>query len=244
MRLGTQVSFFSWPGAPASIGPTFARIARRSDEAGLASLWVMDHFFQISMIGPPEMDMLEGYSALAYAAGVTERIELGTMVTGVTYRHPGVLAKTVTTLDVLSGGRAVLGIGAAWNEEEHAGLGIPYPPLRERFERLEETLRICRHMFDGQESPVEGRHYQLSRPLNHPAPLHRIPILVGGGGEKKTLRLVAEYADACNIFDMGPAGVRAKYDVLAEHCAAVGRDPATIERTVLSTFAIGTVTPW
>ena len=239
MRLGTQVSFFSWPGAPGSIAPTFARLARHSDEVGLASLWVMDHFFQISMIGPPELDMLEGYSALAYAAGLTERIELGTMVTGVTYRHPGVLAKTVTTLDVLSGGRAVLGIGAAWNEEEHAGLGIPYPPVSERFERLEETLRICRQMFDGNEAPVEGRHYRLARPLNQPAPLHRIPILVGGGGEKKTLRLVAQYADACNIFDMGPDGVRAKYDVLAEHCAAVGRAPATIERTVLSTFAIG-----
>lgn len=239
MRLGLQVSYFSWPGAPGSIGSTFGRIAREADGVGLDSLWVMDHWFQIGMIGPPELDMLEGYSALAYAAGLTERIELGTMVTGVTYRHPGVLAKTVTTLDVLSGGRAILGIGAAWNEEEHAGLGIPYPPVSERFERLEETLRICRQMFDGNEAPVEGRHYRLARPLNQPAPLHRIPILVGGGGEKKTLRLVAQYADACNIFDMGPDGVRAKYDVLAEHCAAVGRDPATIERTVLSTFAIG-----
>ena len=189
MRLGTQVSFFSWPGAPGSIAPTFARLARHSDEVGLASLWVMDHFFQISMIGPPELDMLEGYTALAFAAGQTKRIELGTMVTGVTYRHPGALIKTVTTLDVLSGGRAWLGIGAAWYEEEHAGLGIPYPPVRERFERLEETLRICRQMFDGNEAPVEGRHYRLARPLNQPAPLHRIPILVGGGGEKKTLRL-------------------------------------------------------
>ena len=157
MKLGTQVSYFSWPGGPSTIGETFGRIATNSDQAGLSSLWVMDHFFQISMIGPPELDMLEGYSALAFAAGRTERIELGTMVTGVTYRHPGLLAKTVTTLDVLSGGRGILGIGAAWNEEEHLGLGVPYPPLAERFERLEETLQICRQMFDGDESRMPGR---------------------------------------------------------------------------------------
>src|SRR5580765_575616 len=211
MKLGTQVSYFSWPGGPATIGPTFGRIASNSDAAGLTSLWVMDHFFQISMIWPPELDMLEGYSALAYAAGRTERIELGTMVTGVTYRHPGLLAKTVTTLDVLSGGRAILGIGAAWNEEEHRGLGVPYPALAERFER----------------------------PLNSPKPLRRIPILIGGGGEKKTLRLVAQYADACNIFDMGPDGVKAKYDVIRAHCETVGRDYAEIEKTVLTRFAIG-----
>ncbi len=239
MKLGTQVSYFSWPGGPATIGPTFGRIASNSDAAGLTSLWVMDHFFQISMIGPPELDMLEGYSALAYAAGRTERIELGTMVTGVTYRHPGLLAKTVTTLDVLSGGRAILGIGAAWNEEEHRGLGVPYPALAERFERLEETLQVCRQMFDGDETPYAGAHYQLERPLNSPKPLRRIPILIGGGGEKKTLRLVAQYADACNIFDMGPDGVKAKYDVIRAHCETVGRDYAEIEKTVLTRFAIG-----
>lgn len=164
------------------------------------------------------------------------------MVTGVTYRHPGILAKTVSTLDVLSGGRAILGIGAAWNEQEHRGLGVPYPPLRERFEMLEETLQICRRMFDGDESAYSGKHFQLEWPLNRPAPLRRVPILIGGGGEKKTLRLVAQYADACNIFDMGPAKVKAKYDVLDEHCAAVGRDPSRIERTVLSRIGLGTGT--
>jgi len=236
MRIGLQVSDFTWPGSPESIGPTFARVARDADQAGMASLWVMDHFFQISMIGPPEHEMLEGYSTLAFAAGVTERITLGTLVTGVTYRHPGLLVKTVTTLDVLSGGRAWLGIGAAWNEEEHRGLGVPYPPVAERFERLEETLQIARQMWDGDESPYAGAHYSLERPLNSPPALSRPHprILIGGGGEKKTLRLVAQYADACNIFDMGPDAVKAKYDVIAAHCETVGRDPAEIERTVLS----------
>ncbi len=236
MKIGLQVADFTWPGAPASIGPVFGRIAREADEAGLASLWVMDHFFQISSIGPPEHEMLEGYSALAFAAGVTRQITLGTMVTGVTYRHPGLLVKTVTTLDVLSGGRAWLGIGAAWNEEEHRGLGVPYPGTSERFERLEETLRLAHQMWTGDERAFSGRHYQLERPLNSPPALSspHPRILIGGGGEKKTLRLVAQYADACNIFDMGPEAVRAKYDVIREHCAAVGRDPAEIEHTVLS----------
>lgn len=241
MRIGLQVSYFSWPGAPDSIGPTFAAIARDADQAGVASLWVMDHFFQISMIGPPELDMLEGYTALGFAAGGTQRIELGTMVTGVTYRHPGILAKTVTTLDVLSGGRAWLGIGAAWNSEEHAGLGVPFPPLKERFERLEETLQICRQMWAGDEAPYDGRHYQLARPLNVPQSLSRPHprILVGGGGEKKTLRMVAQYADACNIFDMGPAKVAAKYDVIRGHCERLGRDYADIHKTVLARITLG-----
>ena len=239
MDFGLQVSYFSWPGAPASIGPAFGRVARNAEDAGLTSLWVMDHFFQISMIGPPELDMLEGYSALAYAAALTSRIELGTLVTGVTYRHPGVLAKTVTTLDVLSGGRAWLGIGAAWNEEEHVGLGVPYPPVAERFERLEETLRICRQMFSGDHSPFEGEHYQLARPLNVPAPLRRVPILIGGSGPRKTLRLVAQYADACNLFDAGPAAAKAHLDVIEAHCADLGRDPGQIRKTVLSRLALG-----
>jgi F420-dependent oxidoreductase-like protein len=236
MKLGLQVSNFTWPQAPEGIGPTFARVARDADQAGLASLWVMDHFFQISMVGPPENDMLEGYTALAYAAGVTSSITLGTLVTGVTYRHPGLLVKTVTTLDVLSGGRAWLGIGAAWNEEEHRGLGVPYPVTSERFERLEETLRLAHQMWSDDDAPFVGEHYRLERPLNHPqavaTPHPR--ILIGGGGEKKTLRLVAQYADACNIFDMGPAAVRAKYDVIRGHCEAVGRDYDDIEKTVLS----------
>ncbi len=199
----------------------------------MASFWVMDHFFQIGMVGPPENEMLEGYTALAFAAGVTERIRLGTMVTGVTYRHPGVLVKTVTTLDVLSGGRAILGIGAAWNEEEHRGLGVPYPALGERFERLEETLRIAHQMWSGDDSPFAGKHYQLQRPLNSPPALSQPhpPILVGGGGEKKTLRFVAKYADACNIFEMGVDGVRQKLDVLQEHCETEGRPYGEIEKT-------------
>ena len=240
MRLGLQVPDFTWPGSPESIGPTFARIARSADETGMASLWVMDHFFQIEMVGPPEHEMLEGYSALAFAAGVTERIGLGTMVTGVTYRHPGILGKTVTTLDVLSGGRAWLGIGAAWNEQEHRGLGVPYPPVAERFERLEETLRIVTQMWAGDESAFEGRHYRLERPLNSPPALQRPhpPILIGGTGEKKTLRLVAQYADACNIFEMGLAGVRQKLDVLREHCERLGRPYGDIEKTTLGRLSL------
>jgi len=241
MKLGIQVSDFTWPDAPRSIGPTFARIARDADQVGLSSLWVMDHFFQIGVNGPPEHEMLEGYAALAFAAGVTERITLGTLVTGVTYRHPGILVKTVTTLDVLSGGRAWLGIGAAWNEWEHRGLGVPFASTRERFERLEETLQIAQQMWAGDESPFEARHYHLERPLNSPAALStpHPRILVGGIGEKKTLRLVAQYADACNVFDMGPDKVHAKYDVIRRHCEAVGRDYDDIEKTVLSRVDFG-----
>jgi len=241
MKLGVQVSDFTWPDAPRSIGPTFARIARDADQVGLSSLWVMDHFFQIGVNGPPEHEMLEGYAALAFAAGVTERITLGTLVTGVTYRHPGILVKTVTTLDVLSGGRAWLGIGAAWNEWEHRGLGVPFASTRERFERLEETLQIAQQMWAGDESPFEARHYHLERPLNSPAALStpHPRILVGGIGEKKTLRLVAQYADACNVFDMGPDKVHAKYDVIRRHCEAVGRDYDDIEKTVLSRVDFG-----
>jgi F420-dependent oxidoreductase-like protein len=236
MKLGLQVANFTWPDAPEGIGPTFARIARDADDAGMASIWVMDHFFQISMVGPPENDMLEGYTALAYAAGVTSRITLGTMVTGVTYRHPGLLIKTVTTLDVLSGGRAWFGVGAAWNEEEHRGLGVPYPGTSERFERLEETLRLAHQMWGDDDSAFNGEHYQLERPLNHPQAIAKPhpKILIGGGGEKKTLRMVAQYSDACNIFDMGPEKVKAKYDVIRGHCADVGRDYADIEKTVLT----------
>ena len=236
MKIGLQVSDFTWPDAPASIGPTFARIARNADEAGMASLWVMDHFFQIAMVGPPEHEMLEGYTALAYARGHHENITLGTLVTGVTYRHPGLLIKTVTTLDVLSGGRACLGIGAAWNEEEHRGLGVPYPPLAKRFERLEETLQIAHQMWSGDDSAVRGR----ALPARAAAQLARRPVQPAPADprrrrrEKKTLRLVAQYADACNIFDMGPDAVKAKYDVLRGHCEAVGRDYADIEKTVLS----------
>lgn len=240
MRIGLQVSYFSFPDAPASIGPTFGRIARHAEAAGLSSLWVMDHFFQISMIGPPELEMLEGYTALAFAAGQTSTIELGTLVTGVTYRHPGILAKTVTTLDVLSGGRAWLGIGAAWNEEEHRGLGVPYPAVKERFERLEETLQIVQQMWSGDESPYAGAHYTLERPLNHPPALRapHPPVLIGGMGEKKTLRLVAQYADASNFFDVGPEKLRTACDVLRGHCVDVGRDYDEITKTVLTRMSL------
>ena len=237
MDLGLQVPSFTWDGGPAELGRTFGRIARDADQAGLSSFWVMDHFFQI--FGAPELDMLEGYTALAYASALTERIKLGTLVTGVTYRHPGLLIKTVTTLDVLSGGRAWLGIGAAWNEEEHRGLGVPYPSTAERFERLEETLRIAHQMWRGDESPIEGKHYQLQRPLNSPQSLSRphVPILVGGGGEKKTLRLLAQYADACNLFDsLGHDGIAHKLEVLQGHVQDVGRDYADIHKTVYSTL--------
>jgi F420-dependent oxidoreductase-like protein len=235
MRLGLQIPDFTWPGGPAALGPTLRRIATDAEASGMASVWVMDHFFQISMVGPAENDMLEGWATLAHLAAVTEKVTLGTMVTGVTYRHPGVLVKTATTLDVLSGGRAWFGVGAAWNEEEHVGLGVPYPPLAERFERLEETLRIAHRMWSGDESPYEGEHYTLARPLNSPPALSspHPKILIGGTGEKKTLRMVAEYADACNIFEMGPDAVRAKLDVLRAHCDRLGRDYDAIEKTSL-----------
>jgi len=235
MHLGLQVPSFTWPGSPQTLGATLTTIARSAESAGMASLWMMDHFFQIEMVGPPENEMLEGYTALAFCAGVTDRIRLGTMVTGVTYRHPGLLVKTVTTLDVLSGGRAYLGIGAAWNEQEHRGLGVPYPVMKERFERLEETLQVARQMWSGDESAFKGTHYQLERPLNSPPALQspRPPILIGGTGEKKTLRFVARYGDACNIFEMGVDGVRHKLDVLAQHCVTEGRAYTDIEKTTL-----------
>jgi F420-dependent oxidoreductase-like protein len=233
MRIGIQFPSFSYGGDAANIGPTFGRLAREADQAGLDSLWVMDHFFQIRMVGAPEEPMLEGWSALAFAAAQTRRITLGTLVTGAHYRHPGVLVKTATTLDVLSGGRAWLGIGAGWNEEESRGLGIPFPSTAERFERLEETLQIALQMWAGDESPYQGRHYKLQRPLNSPPVVRRphLPVLIGGGGERKTLRLVAKYADACNLFDSPE--LPHKLEVLREHCEREGRDQAEIEKTAL-----------
>jgi F420-dependent oxidoreductase-like protein len=238
MRIGLSVSSFTWPGGPAQIGSTFGRIARNAEQAGLHSLWVMDHFFQIPVFGPIDHDMLEAYATLSFAAGQTERIELGALVTGVTPRHPGVLVKTVTTLDVLSGGRAWLGIGAAWNEQESRGLGIPFPPLAERFERLEETLRIVGQMWAGDRRPFEGRHYRLEQPLNVPNSLRRPhpPILVGGSGERKTLRLVARHGDACNLFEIaGLEALRHKLEVLRGHCAAEGRRYEDIQKTTFGT---------
>lgn len=242
MKLGLQVSRFSWPGAPASTGATWRAVARDADQCGLSSLWVMDHFFQIEGMGEPEDDMLEGYTLLAHAAAVTERIELGTLVTGVTYRHPGVLLKTVTTLDVLSGGRAWLGIGAAWNEEEHRGLGVPYPSTRDRFALLEDTLRLAHQMFADDDTAFDGDAVHLERPLNRPQPVRRPPIMVGGGGEKRTLRLVAQYADACNLFDtgLGPEGIPRKLGLLLAHCEDVGRPYEEISKTCLAALTLTT----
>lgn len=241
MRVGLQVPNFTWSTDQGSLGDTFALIAQRAERAGLYSLWVMDHFFQIQMVGPAEHEMLEGYSALAFAAGQTNRIKLGTMVTGVTYRYPGLLVKTVTTLDVLSHGRAYFGIGAAWNEEEHAGLGVPFPPTAERFERLEETLQIAQQMWTGDQKPYQGKHYQLVRPLNVPAAVQNPhpPILIGGAGERKTLRLVAQYADACNLsLRLGKDEVQRKLGVLREHCQTIGRPYSDIEKTTLGTIRV------
>jgi F420-dependent oxidoreductase-like protein len=241
MRLGLQVPNFTYPNGQSELGDTFALIAKRAEHAGLYSLWVMDHFFQISVVGPAEHEMLEGWSALAFAAGHTNRIKLGTMVTGITYRHPGLLVKTATTLDVLSHGRAYFGVGAAWNEEEHMGLGVPFPPLKERFERLEEALQIAHQMWSGDEKPYEGKHYQLTRPLNSPQSVQRPhpPILIGGTGEKKTLRMIAQYGDACNFFArMGNDVLRHKLDVLREHCATLNRPYEQIEKTTLDSVAI------
>src|SRR5207253_1090989 len=230
---------FTWPGGPPEIGPTLAQIARAADSAAYDSLWVMDHFFQIRGVGASEEPMLEAYTTLGHLAAQTTRVRLGTLVTGVTYRHPGVLAKIVTTLDVLSGGRAWLGIGAAWNGEESRGLGIPFPPVAERFERLEETLQICLQMWRGDESPYQGQHYQLERPLNSPQALTRPhpPIMIGGGGEKKTLRFVAKYADACNLFPS--PDLPRKLDVLRAHCDAEGRDYDEITKTCYFIFDVG-----
>ncbi len=236
MKIGLQVPSFTYPGGTAAIGPRLAEIARTADEAGFASLWVMDHFFQIRGVGKPEEPMLESYSALNFMAAHTKRLRLGTMVTGVVYRYPGVLVKAVSTLDVLSGGRAYFGVGAAWNEEEARGLGIPFPPIKERFVRLEEALQIALQMWSGKVDVYAGKHNHLEHTLNSPQPLSmpHPPILVGGGGEKKTLRLVAIYADACNLFArQGLDVLRHKLEILKEHCEKVGRPYSEIEKTVL-----------
>ena len=236
MKIGLQIPDFSTPRGPERLGAALARVARTADDAGFEYIAVMDHFFQIGVVGPAEKEMLEGYTTLGYLAACTSRATLVTLVTGTVYREPGVLAKIVTTLDVLSGGRAWLGIGAAWNEQESRGLGIPFPPVAERFERLQETLQICLQMWRGDESPHHGKHYQLDRPLNSPQSLSRPhpPIMIGGGGEKKTLRLVARYADACNLF-AGRDEAR-KLEILRQHCEAVGRDYDTIYKTAYYPF--------
>ena len=236
MKVGLQIPDFTTPRGPEWLARDLATVARTADDAGFEYIAVMDHFFQIAAVGPTEREMLEGYTTLGYLAACTSRATLVTLVTGTIYREPGILAKTVTTLDVLSGGRAWLGIGAAWNQEESRGLGIAFPPVAERFERLEETLQICLQMWGGDEKPYQGRHYQLERPLNSPQSLSRPhpPIMIGGGGERKTLRLVARYADACNLFAGGDEA--RKLEVLRRHCEELGRDYDTIYKTAYYWF--------
>ena len=235
MELGFHLPIFDIDGGPTAIAGELARVGAAAEASGATWLSFMDHYFQIAPTGlPAEAHMLEGYTTLGYLAAHTSRLELGLLVTGVTYRHPGLLAKIVTTLDVLSSGRAVLGVGAAWFEREHLGLGVTYPPVAERFERLEETLRICAQMWDPENNgPFEGKHYQLAETLCSPQPLHRPRVLIGGSGERKTLRLVAQYGDACNLFGTSPADVEHKLDVLRRHCDDVGRDYDRIQKTIL-----------
>ncbi|MFI7642445.1 LLM class F420-dependent oxidoreductase [Nonomuraea sp. NPDC049400] len=239
MKLGLHIPDFTWPGGAGRLGPDLADVVKSAEEAGFDRISVMDHVWQIGVVGPAEHEMLEAYTTLGFLAAHTTRVKLLTLVTGVVYRDPGLLAKMVTTLDVLSGGRAMLGIGAAWNEEEARGLGLFFPPLAERFERLEETLQICLQMWAETERPYDGEHYHLGRTLNSPQPISRPhpPILIGGSGEKKTLRLVAKYAQACNLFP-GPELAR-KLEVLRAHCEREGTDYDAIEKTVLFNFDVG-----
>jgi F420-dependent oxidoreductase-like protein len=237
MKFGLQVNSFTWPGGNAEIGPTLARVTRTAEDAGFDSIWVMDHFFQIRGLGPPEAPMLEGLTTLGFMAAHSERMRVGLMVGGIHYRPPALWIKAHTTLDVLSGGRAWFGIGAAWNEEESTGLGFPMPPLRERFEWLEDTLRMAHSMWaggSGSGERFEGTHVRAARLLNSPQAISRprVPIMIGGGGERKTLRLVAQYADACNVFG-GPERIAHKYAVLREHCERLGRPYDEIERSTL-----------
>jgi F420-dependent oxidoreductase-like protein len=239
VRVGVHVTKFDNPAGSGAIGAELAAVGRNAEAAGVSWLSVMDHYFQMEHNGGAPDPMLEGYTTLGFLAAHTSTIELSLLVTGVTYRHPGLLAKIVTTLDVLSNGRGTLGIGAAWYDREHAGLGVPFPALGERFERLEETLRICLQMWNqDNDGPFEGKHYQLAETINHP-PQVRSPrprILIGGGGEKKTLRLVAQYADACNLFTTSPEEVGHKLDVIRRHCDAVGRDFSEIHTTITTRF--------
>jgi F420-dependent oxidoreductase-like protein len=239
MKLGIQIPSFTWPGGAERTASTLARIAQAAEEAGFSSLWVMDHFFQIEMIGRPEEPMLEAYSTLNFLAAVTKRIRLGALVTGVVYRYPGILVKTVTTLDVLSGGRAYFGVGAAWYESEAIALGVPFPTLKERFERLEETVQLALQMWSGNVAPYSGKHYHLAETLCSPLPISKPhpPIMIGGAGEKRTLPLVAKYADACNLYAFENLEViRAKLEILRRYCENIGRPFEEIERTAIGSI--------
>ncbi|RNL62557.1 LLM class F420-dependent oxidoreductase [Nocardioides marmoriginsengisoli] len=235
MRLGLHLVNFDFEGP---VGPALAEIGAAVEEAGFDNLSVMDHYLQLEFMGPPSSSMLEGYTTLGFLAAHTSTVDLQLLVTGVTYRHPGVLGKIVATLDALSGGRAVLGLGAAWYEREHRALGIPYPPLSERFERLEETVQVVRQLWSDDDGPYDGRHYQLAETICSPKPVRPVPIMIGGSGEQKTLRLVARYADACNLFasaESGPEAIAAKLEVLRRHCADLGRDYDAVAKTILWT---------
>ena len=237
MDVGIHVASFTWPDSPAATAATLADVARTAEQGGCGAVSVMDHFFQLDgMLGDAGEPMLEAYTTLGYLAGVTSQVDLQVLVTGITYRHPGILAKTMSTLDVLSGGRSILGIGAAWYDREHEGLGIPYPDTSERFERLEETLQIVDQMWSDDTGAFAGKHYRLAETLDSPHPVRRPPIMIGGGGERKTLRLVAKYGDACNLFaapQWGPDVFQHKMEVLAEHCANEGTDFDRIHKTIL-----------
>ena len=241
MKLGLHISDFTWDGGAPELRFKLGEIAKRADEAGVDRISVMDHVWQIGTIGPPEHEMLEAYTALGWLAAKTERVKLLAMVTAVVYRDPGLLVKAVTTLDVLSGGRAILGLGAAWNADESAGLGLFFPPLSERFERLEEAILICKQMWSGDEGTFDGKHYHLGRTLNSPQVLSRPhpPILIGGAGEKKTLKLVARYADACNIAAYDLSATAHKLDVLRQHCVNESRDYDEIEKTAQVRYDLG-----
>ncbi|WP_245007687.1 LLM class F420-dependent oxidoreductase [Nocardia nova] len=255
VKIGIALTDFSWPVPNGEIGSAVTELAQTADTSGIDSLWVMDHFFQIGISGhPPESPMLEAYAALGFLAGITDRIRLGTLVTAVPYRHPGVLIKSATTLDVLSGGRLIFGVGAGapFDPEpmgpsttfEAEGLGIPFPRLPRRFEQLEELLQIAHRMWSEDETPYRGEHYELARPLNSPNSIQRPhpPILIGGSGERKTLPLVARYADACNLFDLPGSGyadnLAHKLAVLRRQCDEIGRDYSTIEKTVTTALDI------
>ena len=237
MEIGLHIPDFTYPAGPTGLADDLTRVAITAEEAGFARISVMDHMWQIGMVGPPEHAMLEAYTTLGFLAARTEKVQLLAWVTAVTYREPGLLAKLISTLDVLSKGRAWLGIGAGWNADEAAGLGLRFPGTAERFERLEEALQICRQMWSPDEGPYEGKHYQLARTLNSPQPLRTPPILIGGGGERKTLRLVAEYARACNLF-AGPE-LEHKLEVLRGHCEAEGRAYDDVEKTVMMGMDVG-----
>lgn len=236
MKIGLQINRFTWPHEPESIHTILKDIATTADQGGFTSIWVMDHFFQIRDLGPPEEPMLEAYTTLGFLAGITQHAMLGTMVTGVIYRYPALLIKAVTTLDVLSNGRAYFGVGAAWNEDESHALGFVFPPLKIRFEQLEDTLQLALQMWKDDDNEFKGKQFMLPRPMNHPQAIQKPhpPILVGGGGEQKTLRLVAKYADACNLFArLGEDELKRKLNILRKHCNEVGRNYDDIEKTIL-----------